>query len=155
MTAAIDSSFYTIATYSGNGNTRRIEITSKGLEVACRLAFNGKFKPLTGDAVRMLLECVNQTRFASHTKGFSSDVVNELTTPWEYANDGAVLYPEDHQPWECYDSAFFEFDNPKMLAGNWISSTYHAEIAASLITKEIHKLKSRIRAFHELPISVE
>ncbi len=155
MTAAIDSSLYTIATYSGNGERRRIEITNKGLDVACRLAFNGRFKPLSGDAVRMLLECVNQPRFASHTKGFSSSVVNELTTPWEYANDAAVLYPDDFQPWERDDSAFFESDNPKMLAGNWISSTYQAETAASLIDKEIQKLKSRIRDFHKLPISVE
>lgn len=153
MAAAIDSSFYIIATYSGNA--RRIEITSKGLEAACRLAFNGRFKPLSGEAVRMLLECVNQSRFASHTKGFSSNVVNELTTPWEYANDAAILYPEDCQPWERDDSAFFEMDNPKMLVGNWIASTYHAEDAALLITKEVNKLKSRIREFHELPVSVE
>lgn len=93
----------------------------------------------------MLLQCVHESRFASHAKGFSAEAVNELTTPWQFANAGAVLYPDEFQPWEADDNVFFVQDNPKGLAGNWIVATYYAEIAAKLINQEHLKLKERIR----------
>ncbi|MFD3435331.1 hypothetical protein [Alteromonas macleodii] len=142
---SVDNTLYHVVTYSGRGDNRRIEFTDKGLAVACRVAFNGKFKALSGEAVRMLLQCVNESRFASHTKGFSAEAVNELTAPWQFANAGAVLYPDEFQPWEADDDVFFVQDNPEGLAGNWIVATHHAEIAAKLINQELLKLKERIR----------
>lgn len=152
MTSLIDKTLYNVVTYAGNGNTNKIELTSKGLGLVCRIAFSGKFKPLSGEAVTMLLQCVGEGRFASHTKGFSSNAVNELTTPWLVANCGAILFPDEFQSWERDDEVFFIQDNPKMLAGNWVSSTYYAEIAASLIESEIKKLKDRIRDVETLPL---
>ena len=142
---SVDNTLYHVVTYSGRGDNRRIEFTDKGLAVACRVAFNGKLKALSGEAVRMLLQCVNESRFASHTKGFSAEAVNELTAPWQFANAGAVLYPDEFQPWEADDDVFFVQDNPEGLAGNWIVATHHAEIAAKLINQELLKLKERIR----------
>ena len=104
---SVDNTLYHVVTYSGRGDNRRIEFTDKGLAVACRVAFNGKFKALSGEAVRMLLQCVNESRFASHTKGFSAEAVNELAAPWQFANAGAVLYPDEFQPWEADDDVFF------------------------------------------------
>ena len=141
----VDNTLYNVVTYSGHGDNRRIEFTDKGLVTACRVAFNGKFKVLSGEAIRMLLQCVNESRFASHTKGFSAEAVNELTAPWQFANAGAVLYPDEFQPWEADDDVFFVQDNPEGLAGNWIVATHHAEIAAKLINQELLKLKERIR----------
>jgi hypothetical protein len=141
----VDDTLYNVVTYSGKGNNKRIEFTDKGLVTACRVAFNGMFKTLSGEAIRMLLQCVNESRFSSHTKGFSSDAVNELTIPWRYANTGAVLFSDEFQPWESQDEVFFVQDNPKYLSGNWICATYQAEIAAQLINKELLVLKDRIR----------
>ncbi|WP_394222515.1 hypothetical protein [Alteromonas gracilis] len=143
--ARVDNTLYNVVTYLGHGDNRRIEFTDRGLVTACRVSFNGKFKALSGEAIRMLLQCVHESRFASHTKGFSAEAVNELTTPWQFANAGAVLYPDEFQPWEADDDVFFVKDNPKGLAGNWIVATYHAEIAAKLINQELSKLKERIR----------
>ena len=141
----VNPSFYNVVQYSGNGDNRRIEFTDLGLALAAKVAFNGKYKNLSGQAVRMLLQCVNESRFASHTKGFSADTVNELTMPWKLANTGAVIYPDEFQSWEADDECFFDIDNPKNLAGNWIISTFHAEEAAMLINVELKSLKERIR----------
>ena len=146
----VDKSFYNVVTYAGNGDTRRIEFTDKGLSVACRIAFNGKFKAVSVQAIRMLLQCEGEVRFASHTKGYSSDAINELTMPWELANSGAELYPDEFQPWESDNMVFFEVDNPKKLSGNWISSTYHAEIAVKLIREQLIVLRERIRSSEKL-----
>ena len=45
---------------------------------------------------------------------------------------------------------FFAVDNPKMLSGNWISSTYHAEIAVKLIREQLQILRERIRSNENL-----
>jgi hypothetical protein len=140
----IDGSLFNVVTYAGRGDNRRIEFTDKGLVTACKIAFDGMFKTLSGEAIKMLIQCVDERRFASHTKGFSSDVVNELTMPWCYANTGAIMFPDEFQPWESDDEVFFVQDNPKGLPGNWISSTYHAEIAAQLINKELFTLNKLI-----------
>lgn len=150
----VDNTLYNVVTYSGRGDNRRVEFTDKGLATACRVAFYGKFKALSGEAVRMLLQCVHESRFASHTKGFSAEAVNELTTPWQFANAGTVLYPDEFQPWEADDDVFFVQDNPKGLAGNWIVATHHAEIAAKLINQELLKLKERIRESEGLCLAV-
>jgi hypothetical protein len=141
----VNTSLYRIVHYAGNGDTRRIEFTDKGLKLAAIVAFQGKFKPLSGQGVKMLLVCVNQGRFNTLTTEYSSNTVNELMEPWSLAHDGAVLWPENHQPWEADDDVFFKIDNPKHVAGNWINSTFHAELAADLINAELERLKARIR----------
>jgi len=141
----VNPDLYHVVRYSGKGDTRRIEFTNEGYKLAAVVAFKGRFKPLSGQAVKMLLECVNQTRFDSTRTSYSPDVVNELMDPWGLAHDGAVIWPEEFQPWQADNEAFFETDNPKFLGGNWICSTYHADEAAALINAQLEKLKARIR----------
>jgi hypothetical protein len=150
LNSQVDPRFYNVVRYAGNGDTRRIEFTDAGLVVAMTVAFQGKYKPLTGQAVRMLLLCVDESRLETSAKGFSSTVVNELMEPWVNANDGAVLYPEEFQPWEADAEVFFIVDNPNFAAGNWIASTFHAETAAVLINAELTLLKGRIRLAENL-----
>jgi hypothetical protein len=153
MMNAVDSQLYHVVHYAGNGDTRRIEFTLECYRRAALVAFNGQFKPLSGEAVKMLIESADLGRFDTATKPYISSVVNELVDPWEYSKDGAELFPEEFQPWESDNSSFFIIDNPKRLGGNWVASTHHAEVAVSLINIQLNDLKERIRSMERLSMA--
>ena len=140
----VDESLFNIITYSGKGDTRAIELTDKGLELCWEVARRGKFKKLSGDAIKAMLYAPCTTRFDTSTLGFKSSVINELMDPFEFANDGACIFPDQFQPFECFDLSFFVIDNPKKLGGNWVSVSHEFEIAKGILNNEIENLKARI-----------
>jgi hypothetical protein len=147
----INSTLFSIVNHTCNDKGCNIEFTDKGLELAAKVALKGRFKPLSGQAVKMLMECSEIGRFESSSKGYSSSVVAELLEPWKLANSGAVLYPQEFQPWESDDEVFFMVDNPQKLGGNFISATFYAEFASHLISAELTALKKRISNEVKLP----
>jgi hypothetical protein len=148
----VNPTFYNVVTYAGKGDNRRIEITDTGLNVIARVAFNGRFKALSGQAVRLLLECVNLGRFESTSLGYSSNTVNELLDPWKLGNPGAILHPDSFQSWESDNESFLGIDNPKFLPGNWVTTTHYGEMAAILIVKELSEVTERIRDEQKLTL---
>lgn len=134
-------------TYTNNQKT--LKATDSFLLRAWGILCGGETKKLSAEAIRCLLS-VNDTPTSIKT---SSLVANELSDPFYFASDGAILYPEEFQPWERYDLSLCE------RVGSDFVLTYEGEVMKSKMLKEIStrheqevkKINSNIH-IHELEV---
>ena len=118
-------------------------LTDEGHAKAFNVANSGMFPWVSVNAFKAISACyyreqsgscgVNITEMDSATYMGAC----EASVPWKLANTGAVLFPDQFQPWEADDEAYIE-----EYQGQY-NLTYFGEIAFKRYLKEAENLLER------------
>lgn len=87
-------------------------------------------KKLTANAIRVLINTNVKTKANS-----KSDVLNELTDPFQLCHDGAALYPEEYPSWESQDLSLCVRENDGSL-----TTTFEGEVMKEKMISAITNL---------------
>lgn len=118
-------------------------LTAKGKTLAFNVANSGMFPAVSENGLKAISELFYREQLGLgplHRTSMSAEAFSgacEVSDPWKLGNSGAVLFPEEFQPWERDDEAFIEHYQDKY------SITHYGEIAFKNYLNEAEKLLDR------------
>ena len=129
-------------------NQKSLKATDDFLLRAWEILCEKHVGKISSDAIRALLSIGDNGSVLK----VSSMVANQLSDPFSYANDGAVLFPEEFQSWESEDLSLctrdgfnfiLTFDGEAMKSKmlNEINKKHHQELMRIGSNKYIHRLE--------------
>lgn len=115
-------------------------LTAKGKTLAFNVANSGMFPAVSENGFKVISELFYQEQLGLgplHRTSMSGEAfagAYEVSMPWKFGNDGAVLFPEEFPLWERDDEAYIEQYQDKY------NITHYGEIAFNRYLKEAENL---------------